>query len=98
MKAGNATSEFYVTVISSLVGLGTFAGIVLSDQAVHLINAGVTIVSALIAIAPAVSYILGRTWLKGKALNQPTTTVLTGGQPTVVTTQPVQPTTQEVAA
>lgn len=85
MKTGNSTSEFYVTVISSLVGLGTLAGIVLSDQAVHLINAGVTIISALISILPAVAYIFGRTWLKGKAIQGPQATMVTGDQPVVVT-------------
>lgn len=77
IKSGVQTSEFWVTLITSIIGLLVMTGIVSPNESNNLVQSLTAIVGGIIMIAPAVTYIFGRTWLKRKALStqQPTNTV-----------------------
>jgi hypothetical protein len=60
IKPGYKTSEFYVTLISSLAGLLMVAGIFTSDQANVFEEALQSIVGGLMTLIPVVEYIRSR--------------------------------------
>jgi hypothetical protein len=67
---GNQTSEHTIVLVCQLVAaLFVSAGILDPNKAAALVNAIAVISGALISAAPAVAYIWGRTWLKGKAVS-----------------------------
>ena len=65
---GVKTSEFYVTILSQVIGLLSLTGIIIPAQSAELIKAITSIVGAVVMIVPAIAYVVGRTWLKSKAL------------------------------
>lgn len=73
MKPGIQTSEFWITFLSTVIGLLVMLGIIVPSQANVLIQNLSIIVGAIFSVVPAIAYILGRTWLKSKMMNsQPT--------------------------
>ncbi len=64
MKAGYKTSEFYVTIVSLVVGLGVTSGLIVPEQAQKLNDSLVQIIGLLITLGPVITYILSRTYLK----------------------------------
>ena len=64
MKMGVATSEFWLSLITGIVGVLTASGVVSSDEADHLTKAVQALVGAAITIASSLGYIITRTQLK----------------------------------
>ena len=68
---GNQTSEFYVTLITMVVGILVSKGVIEPSQASILTQQFVVIVGGIMTIVPAIIYIINRTWLKSKVLKAP---------------------------
>ena len=68
---GYKSTEFYVTIISFVVGALVTTGTVAPTHADDLINAISQLIGGLITLVPVIVYIYNRTWLKSKALNAP---------------------------
>lgn len=83
--AGIYTSEFYLTLIKVIVGMLVIGGVIAPQHQTAVTVAITTIVGGLIALVPAISYILGRTWLKAKVA-QPGPTSNAEVNPTIVVT------------
>jgi len=80
VQPGYKSTEFYVTLISEVVGILSMTGVVAPGQGDHLTQALTAIIGGVITIVPAVIYIYQRTWLKSQAMtatNKVTTTVTT---------------------
>ena len=70
------TSEFTLTIVKVIVGMLVMGGVVAPAHQDDVTSAFTTIAGAIIMLLPAVSYILGRTWLKAKVAQPgPTSTV-----------------------
>ena len=63
MKPGIKTSELYVTLASSVVGLLAVYGVIGEEEA----KAWIALAGAVIAVLPAAVYTVARTWYKAKA-------------------------------
>jgi hypothetical protein len=79
IKAGYKTTEFYVTVLTALVGLGVATGFIDPAQAHGAgLVAAIQIAAGLLAmVIPAATYAISRGLAKAPA--SPTLTVLPGG-------------------
>ncbi len=64
IKPGVKSSEFYVTMASSLVGLGVMLGYIPENQADAFVDAVVAVIGGLMVIVPTVVYIASRLRLK----------------------------------
>lgn len=64
MKPGFKTSECWMAILSSVVGILTASGIVSSDEADHLTKAVQALAGAAITIASTLGYIVTRVNLK----------------------------------
>lgn len=90
MQKGYQTSEFYITIITMVVGILVSAGVVVPSHANELITAITTLVGGVVTLVPVIVYIINRTWLKSKALNiTQTVTQEVTPKVTVVTQTPV---------
>lgn len=66
MKQGTKTSEFYITIAVTIIGLLAMFGVVKPDSQQQLVDSTTQIVNAVVAVAPVVVYIIGRSWMKSK--------------------------------
>jgi hypothetical protein len=72
MKAGIATTEFWVTLISTLIGLGIASGFVPGDFPKDDATTATThIAGAVVAIVAIFKYLHSRTEIKKAAINNP---------------------------
>jgi multisubunit Na+/H+ antiporter MnhG subunit len=90
MQKGYQTSEFYITIVTMIVGILVSAGVVVPSHANDLVNAITTLVGGVVTLTPVIVYIINRTWLKSKVLTV-TQTITDPVTPkvTVVTQTPV---------
>jgi hypothetical protein len=65
-KPGFMTTEFWTMAVKVLVGIGMVTGVIRPEAQDDLINAVVMIVGAVISVVPYVTYLIARTYLKGK--------------------------------
>lgn len=66
MKAGYKTTEFWITLVISIIGMLVMFGVVKPDSQQQLVDSSTQVINAVFAIVPVVAYIIGRSWLKGK--------------------------------
>ncbi len=66
MKTGYKTTEFWITLIASFIGMLVMFGVVTPESQQQLVDSSTQIINAVFAIVPLVAYIIGRSWLKGK--------------------------------
>jgi hypothetical protein len=72
MKPGIGTTEFWVTLIATLMGLGMSSGLLPSTfPQGNVSSATEHIAGAVVAIVAIVKYLHSRTEIKKAALNQP---------------------------
>jgi hypothetical protein len=72
MKPGIGTTEFWVTLIATLMGLGMSSGLVPSTFPQGDVSSATEhIAGAVVAIVAIVKYLTSRTEIKKAALNQP---------------------------
>lgn len=84
-KSGLYTSEFVLTLLSTLVGMLVSGGVIAPQHQSDVTNAITTIVGAITMLAPALSYIVSRTWLKAKVAQPGPTSTVSVNPTTVVT-------------
>ncbi len=82
---GIYSSEFALTIIKVIVGMLVMGGVVAPQHQDNVTGAITTIAGAIIMLLPALSYIMGRTWLKAK-MAQPGPTSSVQVNPTTVVT------------
>jgi hypothetical protein len=66
MKRGIYTSEFWAMLISWVCGFGVSMGWVKPEESGHLSEGLMFVVGLVLQGVPVVSYIVGRSWVKGK--------------------------------
>ncbi len=71
---GKKTSEFYVTMITLLISVLGMFGIVKPAMQAELTNNLIVVVTAVVTmiggVGTAISYIVGRSWLKAKTAKE----------------------------
>jgi hypothetical protein len=95
MQSGYKSTEFYTTLISTVVGLAVLAGFIKPEESSLFTNALVTIIGGLLTLIPPLVYIINRTWLKSKTINQSSTTTTVSQLPPTLTTSTNVVTTPE---
>lgn len=68
MKSGLKTSEFYVTLVSTVVSLLVMAGVVEPSYQNQLTDLVVQAVGGIVALGSVIAYILSRTEIKKEEL------------------------------
>lgn len=68
LKPGMYTSELYITVVSSIIGLLIAAGVIHPANPDQLTSQIATIMGAAITIFTTISYIMGRSQIKASAV------------------------------
>lgn len=68
MKSGLKTSEFYVTLVSTIVSLLVMAGVVEPAYQSELTDLVVQAVGGIVALGSVIAYLLSRTELKKEEL------------------------------
>jgi hypothetical protein len=82
---GIYTSEFSLTIIKVIVGMLVMGGVIAPQHQTDVTTTVTTIVGGLIALVPAVTYLIGRTWLKAKVAQPGPTSTISVNPTTVVT-------------
>ena len=67
-KPGISTSEFWLTLFATLVGLAVAAGVVPAAQGATIVHEVTVIVGGVIAIVPALGYVWSRASVKKAAI------------------------------
>ena len=68
MTQGYKTTEFWITIISIIVGLLVSTGVIDPNKSSQLTSSISALVGGIVTLAPAITYIINRTWLKSQNL------------------------------
>jgi len=60
MKEGYKTTEFWVTLVTSIVGLLVLLGIITPDKSTEIVTLTQQIIASVMIIVPQIGYILSR--------------------------------------
>ena len=74
LKPGVNTSEFWITLSTTIVGILVMVGVVSPSESNNFNQALTAVIGGIIMVIPAIVYIVNRSWLKSKAMNLPTST------------------------
>ena len=68
VKTGFQSSEFYVTIATTIIGVLSMAGLIEPGQHNQLVQTVSQIIGGIMTLVPAIVYIWQRTWLKSRSM------------------------------